>query len=99
MAAERFFATRHSVQHDGRTVYEWEQSYGEVDVFVAAPPGVRAAQLDCSFQASRLRLGLKGNPPFMEARRAVGCVLWRLTSAPGRAGVAREDVRVLLDFG
>jgi len=95
--AERFAPARHAVQHDGRTVYEWEQSFGEVDVFVTAPPGVRAAQVDCSFRPTRLRLGLKGNPPFMEARRAAGCFLWLLSGSAGRACVARENVRVLLD--
>jgi hypothetical protein len=65
---EKFAAVRHAFRHGERTIYEWEQTLQEVSVFVVAPPGVRSSQVDCQFSATRLRLGLKGNPPYVEVR-------------------------------
>lgn len=49
----------------GRTIYEWEQDLTDVNIFVTPPPGVRAKQIDCVITPTRIRLGLKGNPPFL----------------------------------
>ncbi len=50
----------------GRTIYEWEQTLDEVLVFVRPPGGVRARDLDVDIKARHLRLGLRGNPPFLD---------------------------------
>jgi len=52
--------------HEGRTVYEWEQSLDEVRVFVRPPAGVRAKDLECVIRSDRVRLGIKGNAPFLD---------------------------------
>ena len=38
---------RQKFQHEGRTVYEWEQTLDEVLIYITPPPGITAAQLDC----------------------------------------------------
>eukprot|EP00326_Haptolina_ericina_P028778 CAMPEP_0181169302 /NCGR_PEP_ID=MMETSP1096-20121128/742_1 /TAXON_ID=156174 ORGANISM="Chrysochromulina ericina, Strain CCMP281" /NCGR_SAMPLE_ID=MMETSP1096 /ASSEMBLY_ACC=CAM_ASM_000453 /LENGTH=142 /DNA_ID=CAMNT_0023256751 /DNA_START=78 /DNA_END=505 /DNA_ORIENTATION=- len=53
-------------EYQGRTIYEWEQSLEDVHMYIAPPPGVTAKMLDCKITASRLTLGLKGNPPFID---------------------------------
>ena len=68
LAAEKFTAQRHVVTHDGRAVYEWEQTLEEVNAYVPAPPGVRACHVECEFTSVSLRLGLAGNPPYMQVR-------------------------------
>ena len=52
-------------QHDGKTIYEWEQSLDEINIYITPPPGVKAAHIDCNIQPSHLTVGLKGNPPFI----------------------------------
>lgn len=53
----------------GRTVYEWEQSLEEVNLYIETPPGVKADLVDCKITPRHLRLGIKGNPPFLDVRR------------------------------
>jgi hypothetical protein len=67
---EKFAAVRHAVRHEGRVVYEWDQTLEEVNTYVPAPPGAPASAIDCVFGGTRLRLGIKGNPPYVEARPA-----------------------------
>lgn len=57
---------RHAFQHQGRTVYEWEQTLEDVSVFVPLPPGVRARDLAVAITASKLSVGIKGNPPYLD---------------------------------
>ncbi|CAM9964548.1 unnamed protein product [Ascophyllum nodosum] len=53
-------------EHEGRTVYEWEQSLEEVNLYIEPPPGLKADQIDCTITPRHLRLGIKGNPPFID---------------------------------
>ena len=48
-----------------RTIYEWEQSIDEVVMFIEPPKGVMAKHLDIEISPKRLRVGIKGNPPFL----------------------------------
>jgi len=59
-------AERHSYQHQGRTVYEWDQTLSEVNVYIPTPPGVRGRDLDVAISRRRHCFGLKGNPPFLD---------------------------------
>lgn len=52
----------------GRTVYEWEQSLEEVNLYIEAPPGVTADRIECKITPRHICLGLKGNPPFIDVR-------------------------------
>ena len=59
-------AKRLAFVHQGETVYEWEQSLDEVRVFVRPPAGLRARDIECSIKSTRVRLGVKGNKPFLD---------------------------------
>lgn len=63
----------------GRTVFEWEQSLEEVNLYIETPPGVTADRLDCKITPRHICLGVKGNPPFIDVR-----VVFRIfTHIPG----------------
>ena len=69
MSAEDALAPTRRHQHtlpDGRVAYEWSQSLSDVTVFVPCPPGVRGRDLDVRIERERCRLGLKGNPPYLD---------------------------------
>ncbi len=53
-------------EYQGRTVYEWEQSLDDVNIYIAAPPGVRSHDITCTITHCRVTLGIKGNPPFID---------------------------------
>lgn len=54
-------------EHEGRTVYEWEQSLEDVTLYVVPPPGVKASMIACTITHTHLSLGLKGMPhPFID---------------------------------
>lgn len=50
----------------GRTIYEWQQSLSEVELFITVPDGVKASMIECEITMERLKLGLAGNPPFID---------------------------------
>eukprot|EP00966_Prymnesium_polylepis_P226759 5246411-Prymnesium_polylepis.2 len=58
-------------EYQGRTIYEWEQTLEDVHMYVQPPPGVTAKMMDCKIGASHLKLGIKGNPPFIDVRAAL----------------------------
>ncbi|TDH68450.1 hypothetical protein CCR75_005834 [Bremia lactucae] len=51
---------RRVFKHDGRIVYEWEQSMQEVNIFIRPPPGVTAQQIQCVIKTNHVTLGLQG---------------------------------------
>eukprot|EP00638_Chattonella_subsalsa_P012593 CAMPEP_0117799172 /NCGR_PEP_ID=MMETSP0948-20121206/13608_1 /TAXON_ID=44440 /ORGANISM="Chattonella subsalsa, Strain CCMP2191" /LENGTH=221 /DNA_ID=CAMNT_0005630993 /DNA_START=25 /DNA_END=690 /DNA_ORIENTATION=- len=53
-------------EHEGKTIYEWEQSLEEVNLYIKPPPGVPSSAIDCEISHQHLKLGLKGNPPFID---------------------------------
>jgi len=57
---------RHVFQHDGRKVYEWDQTLSEVNLYIETPPGVRAKELFCDITKQHVKFGVKGNPPFLD---------------------------------
>ncbi len=61
---------RHKYLHQGRSIYEWNQTLEEVDLYVDVPPGVSAKQLEVHITASQLKIGLIGNPPYLDVRSA-----------------------------
>jgi hypothetical protein len=69
-AAEDALAPARRHQHilpDGRVAYEWSQSLNDVTVLVATvPEGVRGRDLDVCIERGRCRLGLRGNPPYLD---------------------------------
>jgi len=57
---------RYQFKHEGRLIYEWDQSLEDVNIYVKPPPGVTPDMIDCKLTPSHLRLGLRGNPPFLD---------------------------------
>mmetsp|Transcript_10079 Transcript_10079/g.11568 ORF Transcript_10079/g.11568 Transcript_10079/m.11568 type:complete len:151 (+) Transcript_10079:143-595(+) len=56
---------RQKFEHNGETIYEWEQNLNEVLIFIRPPEGVKARMIDCKITPEKLTLGIKGNPPFI----------------------------------
>lgn len=57
---------RHKYVYGGQTVYEWDQTLTEINMYVQVPPGLRAKDLYCDIQKSHLKLGMHPNPPYMD---------------------------------
>ena len=59
------------LSHDwsDRTIYEWDQTLDEVNIYIKPPQGVRAKDIFCEITAQHIKLGLKGNPPFLSVRK------------------------------
>ncbi|KAJ9519370.1 hypothetical protein QJQ45_023166 [Haematococcus lacustris] len=58
-------SSRHQYVHQGRVVYEWDQAFSEVNIYVQVPPGVRAKQLYCDIGLNSLKFGVSPNPPYL----------------------------------
>lgn len=56
---------RYEFRHDGKLIYEWEQTLDEVNIYVKPPP-VTSDMIECKFKPSRVTVGLRGNPPFID---------------------------------
>ncbi|KYQ88860.1 hypothetical protein DLAC_10664 [Tieghemostelium lacteum] len=63
--SEKFKHNRRKFEYQGRTVYEWEQSIDEVNIFISPPEGITAKMIACDLSTNKLILGIKGNPPFI----------------------------------
>ena len=57
---------RYKYEYQGRTIYEWEQTLEEVNIYVNPPPGVPRNMYDIEITHSHLRIGLKGASPFID---------------------------------
>ncbi|RYH31251.1 hypothetical protein EON65_03170 [archaeon] len=53
-------------EHEGRTIYEWEQNLTEVLIYIDMPPGVTRKMLDILISPSHLRVGVKGTSPYID---------------------------------
>jgi hypothetical protein len=42
------------------------QSLDEVNIYISAPPGIKGSQIQCKIETRHLKIGLKGNPPFID---------------------------------
>jgi len=91
-------ATRLAYEYEGRIIYEWEQNLEEVLIFIKPPPGVKAAHMDISIAPKRLKIGLKGAPPFMDEDLGGVCVvgesMWTLE--PPKKGLEGTESGELL---
>lgn len=57
---------RLTYEHQGRKIYEWDQTLQDINMYIDVPDGVRAKHLAVKIGAARLTIGLKGNPPFID---------------------------------
>eukprot|EP00026_Physarum_polycephalum_P017453 Phypoly_transcript_18681.p1 GENE.Phypoly_transcript_18681~~Phypoly_transcript_18681.p1 ORF type:complete len:156 (+),score=28.67 Phypoly_transcript_18681:53-520(+) len=62
---DRIAAIRKKFEHNGRTIYEWDQTLEEVNIYIKPPEGVTAKMISCEITPQKLTIGLKGNPPFI----------------------------------
>mmetsp|Transcript_15641 Transcript_15641/g.26073 ORF Transcript_15641/g.26073 Transcript_15641/m.26073 type:complete len:209 (-) Transcript_15641:2294-2920(-) len=53
-------------EHEGRLIYEWEQSLEEVNIYIVPPAGLIARDMDIVLSHDRVRIGVKGTPPFID---------------------------------
>ncbi|PNW79853.1 hypothetical protein CHLRE_08g369400v5 [Chlamydomonas reinhardtii] len=60
-------STRHQYHHNGRVVYEWDQSFSEVNIYVPVPPGVTGKQLFVDIETRHLRFGIKSTPAYLDS--------------------------------
>ncbi|KAG6550638.1 hypothetical protein Mapa_007735 [Marchantia paleacea] len=56
---------RHKFVHNQQTVYEWDQTLDEVNIYIPLPPNVPSRMLYCTIKPQHLELGIKGNPPYL----------------------------------
>jgi hypothetical protein len=59
---------RYIFEHEGQTVYEWEQNIEEVNIYIRPPPGVTKAHLDITITHERVTIGIKGEVPFIDEK-------------------------------
>eukprot|EP00882_Tetradesmus_deserticola_P008802 GHRQ01009286.1.p1 GENE.GHRQ01009286.1~~GHRQ01009286.1.p1 ORF type:complete len:161 (+),score=43.85 GHRQ01009286.1:348-830(+) len=57
---------KHTFTHNGRTVYEWDQTLTEVNMYVPVPPDMRAKEIFCDISKQHLKFGRQDNPPFLD---------------------------------
>eukprot|EP01039_Chlorochromonas_danica_P003797 gene3797-4147_t len=62
-------------EYEGRTVYEWEQSLTEVNIFIDLPPQVTKKMLDISISPNHLRVGMKGQSPYIDEDTGGGVIV------------------------
>lgn len=53
-------------EHDGRTIYEWEQSLSEVNIYLEPPSEIPSKMFDIVISHRHLKVGIKGAPPFID---------------------------------
>ena len=53
-------------EYEGRTIYEWEQSLSEVNIYLEPPPEIPAKLFDIKITHNHLKVGLKDAPPFLD---------------------------------
>ena len=74
--------TRQQFKYQDRVIYEWEQNIDEVFVYIQPPefvlpknkaiikaqlqPGQQMPEMDIKITSTHLKVGLKGNPPFLD---------------------------------
>mmetsp|Transcript_62062 Transcript_62062/g.71136 ORF Transcript_62062/g.71136 Transcript_62062/m.71136 type:complete len:179 (-) Transcript_62062:2295-2831(-) len=73
---------RQKFEHEGRTIYEWDQTLDEINIYINPPPivlpkyradfekqlqpGQKLPALAVEIAVGTVTVGLKGNPPFLQ---------------------------------
>jgi hypothetical protein len=89
----------HKFVAGGRTVYEWEQSLAEVNVYVPVPPGMAAREIFCDITRQHLKFGRAGNPPFLDVRELCRLVACRATARAAAPQGGGQCTAVLTGWG
>ncbi|CAK9252435.1 unnamed protein product [Sphagnum jensenii] len=59
-------STRIKFEHEGTTVYEWDQTLDEINIYIIPPPNVTRKQLDIKLTSNHVSVGLVGVKPFID---------------------------------
>ncbi len=54
--------------HNGKLIYEWEQTLVDLHVYIQPTPNVTAKMLHCKIGSTEMTLGLKDNLPFLSEK-------------------------------
>ena len=57
---------RHSYVYNERTIYQWDQTLSEVNIYIEVPKGVRGKQLSVGIKPSHIKVGIIPNPPYLD---------------------------------
>lgn len=57
--------TRFQYTHNGRPVYEWDQTLEDATIYIRPPEGLTKRDLEIKIAARHLRVGRKGKPAFL----------------------------------
>eukprot|EP00879_Flechtneria_rotunda_P012894 GHRR01013466.1.p1 GENE.GHRR01013466.1~~GHRR01013466.1.p1 ORF type:complete len:156 (+),score=25.37 GHRR01013466.1:309-776(+) len=57
---------RHKFEHQGRTIYEWDQTLVEVNMYIPVPTEMQAKEIFCDISKQHIKFGRQGNPPFLD---------------------------------
>ena len=63
--------SRHVFKHGGQEIYAWHQTLHDVNIYIDAPPGVRAKQLAVTVTATHLTVSIADNPPYLNVSGTV----------------------------
>ena len=50
---------------ESRLIYEWDQTFDEVRIYISVPPFTRASHLYILILPKLVTIGIKGNPPYL----------------------------------
>lgn len=60
---------RKKFMHEGRVIYEWEESLDSILLFIDPPPipnNIKISSvIEVKFKANWVSIGIKGNPPYI----------------------------------
>jgi hypothetical protein len=57
---------RFKFEFEGRTIYEWEQSLNEVNIYIEPPKGLTRQMIEIVIAHKQLKVGVKGTTPFID---------------------------------
>lgn len=60
------FPARNQHTHNGRVVYEWDQTPKQATLYLKPPEGVRKNDLDIGIAGKHIRVGRKNKPSFLQ---------------------------------
>ena len=53
-------------EHDGNTIYEWEETLEEVNIYIMPPPGLERSMIVVEISHLHLCVGIKDSAPFID---------------------------------
>ena len=89
---------RHCYTHGNRTIYEWDQTLSEVNIYIEVPSGVRAKQLSVDVKQSHITIGITPNPPYLDVRQPFVLLMCKLRPATSTQNFIKIHLSGLLSI-